>query len=66
MVVMLVEATSVQELVTDLKTRYKSSEEIHQQSEYTCIGFGPILMYVKCCNLSQMMMILLRGLRKCR
>ena len=59
------EATSVQELVKDLKTRYKSSEEIHRQSECMCIRFEQILMYVKCCNLSRMMTILLRGLRKC-
>ena len=37
MVVMLVEATSVEELVKDLKTRYKSSDEIHRQSEYKYI-----------------------------
>jgi len=65
MIAMLVEATSVEELVKDLKTRYKSSEEIHRQSECTCIAFEHVLMWVKCCNRSQRMMILLRDLKKC-
>ena len=65
MIAMLVEATSVEELVKDLKTRYKSSEEIHRQSECACIAFGHISMCVKCCNQLQRMTILLRDLKKC-
>ncbi|KAF8736533.1 hypothetical protein AX14_014369 [Amanita brunnescens Koide BX004] len=53
MVVILVEATSVQELVKDLKTRYKSSEEIHRQmlqsvTDDDDIVAGPQKMSLKC------------------
>jgi len=53
MIAMLVEATSVEELVKDLKTRYKSSEEIHRQmlqsiTEDDDIVAGPQKMSLKC------------------
>jgi len=53
LVAMLVEATGIPELVADVKTRYKSSEEIHQQmlqatTDDDDIVAGPQKMSLKC------------------
>ncbi|KAK2461956.1 hypothetical protein APHAL10511_006419 [Amanita phalloides] len=53
MIVMLVDTVSVEELVKDLKTRYKSSQEIHRQmlqsvTEDDDIVAGPQKMSLKC------------------